>query len=258
MSGQRAAGWLAALCFRLIPEPSRFAAAVALAHALEPIVDRTRAYAERAKLRTDDLRETSLDLLLMMLTRYGATFQPSLRVEGFEQLPQPGQGPLLIVSPHTMLSMLFLRYLEDRGYSPFVIAEYPRLRIPGTRASARVLSQSPALLFRVRGLLARGRTIATMIDRDRPERRHLSVTTGAGDLFVSETCLQIALRQQAPIVFLAARMDDASNVVCRLGSPSGMARNVARIVDEFAEFVHASREIGGARRSGQMAATVTP
>ena len=238
MNSARFAGRLTAYCFRVFPMSRRFPAAVNVARWLEPVVRRTQAYADRARLQTDDLRETSLDLLLMMLTRHGTTFRPQLRVDGAEHLPPPGTRPILVVSPHTMLSMLFLRYLEDEGYAPFVIAEYPGLRIPGTRAPARTLSESPSLLFKVRRLLAEGQAIATMIDRDGPRRRHATVSGRDGQLFVSEACLRLALRLDAQVVFLATRMDDDSNIVCRLDSPSRQARRVPHLIAEFAAFVN--------------------
>jgi hypothetical protein len=243
MNGARLAGRLSAYFFRALPTSTRFPAAVRVARSLEPLVRRTRAYADRAKLQTDDSRETSLDLLLMMLTRHGTTFRPELRVDGVENLPPPGTRPILVVSPHTMLSMLFLRYLEDEGYAPVVIAEYPGLRIPGTREPARMLSQSPSLLFRVRRLLEERQTIATMIDRDGPRRRHATVSSRDGQLFISEACLRLALRCQAQVVFLATRMDDESNIVCRLDLPSRQARQVRQIIAEFAAFVNGTGNI---------------
>ena len=249
---RRAAGFVIAVLFRAIPRERRFAAAIVVARWLEPLIRRTRGYAERVKLKTDDLRETSLDLLLMMLTRHGSVFQPLLQLRGAEHLPAPASGPILVVSPHTMLSVLFLRHLEDAGYAPFVIAEYPRLRIPGTVTPARVLCESPALLFKVRSLLGQGRTVAAMIDRDRAERRHASVQTPASSLFISEACLQLAVRQRARIVFLATRMDDESGVVCQLGSPERRCGNIDTLIGEFAAFVEGSERIGRVRRSDRL------
>ena len=196
----------------------------------------THAYRQRAKLRTDDLRETSLELLLMMLTRHGATFVPVVRIDGAEHLPAPADGPLLIVSRHTMLSFLFLRYLEDAGHEPFVIAAYPGLRISGTRRPARVLDPSPMLLFKVRRLLADGRTITAMIDRDRPDRRSASIDTPDGPGFISAALLQLARRCGARIVFLSTRLNAEGAVVCRLVAAS-LEGDLAALIADFAAAV---------------------
>jgi lauroyl/myristoyl acyltransferase len=244
----RGAGRALAYAFRVLPERLRFRAATLVARWLEPAIAITPAFAARAKLRTDDLREISLDMLLMMLTRHGTTFRPALRIDGPEHLPPPGAGPVLVVSPHTMLSVLFLRHLEDAGYEPFVIAAYPGMRIPGTRNRARVLGPSPALLLKVRGILAEGGMVTAMIDRDRPERRNSSVETMGGPVFVSDALLQLAVRCAARIVFLATKMDDASCVVVRLSAPSGDTDHVAAIVAQFADFVDGAQLIGAIRR----------
>jgi hypothetical protein len=227
---------MTASAFRVLPEHRRFRVAVIAARWLAPIIRRTRGYAERAKLRTDSLRETSLELLLMMLTRHGTTFTPRLRVDGASHLPAPGTGPILVVSPHTMLSMVFLRHLEDEGLEPYVVAAYPHLRTPGTRSPARVLLPSPSLLFKVRRLFEEGRTVAAMIDRDRPERRSETMETSLGPLFVSAALLQLALRCRARIVFLATGCDGQSGIVSRLSSPRDRA-TLADVLADFRAFV---------------------
>jgi len=233
----RFAGAAVAWAFRIVPERHRFAVALRAARCLEPLVRRTSAYVERLKLRTDNLREISLDLLLLMLTRHGTTFTPRLEVQPAAHLPKPGTGPILVVSPHTMLSMLFLRYLEDRGYDPFVIAAYPGLRTPGTHRPARVLDPSSGLLLRVRRLLREGATVTAMIDRDRPERRNAEYHVSAGRMFVSDALLQLALQHDAQVVFLATRLDARACIVFNLGAPPRGASDVGGLAAAFADFV---------------------
>jgi hypothetical protein len=74
--------FLAVTCFIL----RRRAASVA--RWLEPMIARTRVYELRQRLPFDGLRETSLDLVLTMLTRYGTAFDPVIRIEGSECLPE--------------------------------------------------------------------------------------------------------------------------------------------------------------------------
>jgi hypothetical protein len=245
----RASGAVLALAFRLLPRTKRFRAARNVARCLEPLIARTAAYEERSRLGTDDLRETSLELVLMMLTRHGATFDPIMRIDGDVPLRRSGNCPTLIVAQHTMLSVLFLRHLEDAGHAPFVIAADPHLRIPGTMRPARVLCPSPALLFRVRRLLSDGRTIAAMIDRHAPERRGSRFETARGPLFLSDALLRLGLRTRAHIVFLATAIDDQARVVCRLSAPSIQSDNVEDVLADFVRFTDEGGQPGAAERS---------
>jgi hypothetical protein len=154
------------------------------------------------------------------------------------------------VGPHTMLSTLFIRYLDDAGHDPIVITADPDQGVPGRRARAHVLSPSPALLLKVRRSLEEGRTLAGMIDRGEPERRGSTVQTSAGPVFVSEALLQLAIRHRARIVFIATRLDQASRIVTRLSAPPRGASSVPEIVAAFADFVEDTQHHGGGRTSG--------
>jgi hypothetical protein len=243
----RSAGLAVAAGFRLVPEARRFDAAIAVARWLEPLIARTRGFQERARHRTDDLRETSLELLLMMLTRHGTTFQLMLRMEGAEHLPGAPNGGTLVVGSHMMLNNLFTRYLEDAGQQAFVISPDQHC-IAGTRTPARVLSPSAGLLFRVRRHLADGHTVVALIDRGAPERRNRAVQTASGTMLVSDALLQLAIRQNARVVFLAAKMDDSSRVVIRLSAPSSRT-DLNQILRDFADFIDEAQRIGALRRS---------
>jgi hypothetical protein len=234
----RAAGFAFALAFRVIPRKFRFQAAIIVARWIEPLVRRTRAYGDRAQFRTDGLRETSLELLLMMLSRHGTVFQPALHVDGLDHVPSGRNGGTLLVGPHTMLSRLFVRYLEDAGIETWVIdSANPNQRIPGTRAAARVLLPSATFFFKVRRLLADGKTVIAMIDRGAAEPRASSFETVAGRVFVSYPLLQIALRQRANVVFIAARVDEWSRVVIRLSVPAPDSRAVSDTLGDFVTFM---------------------
>src|SRR5687767_12870281 len=76
----RAAGRLVAVALRALPRRRRFGAAVSLARAIEPVIRRTGAYKTRRSHGSDTLREISLELILMVLTRYGTGFDPLLAV----------------------------------------------------------------------------------------------------------------------------------------------------------------------------------
>jgi hypothetical protein len=237
----RAAGFAISVLFRAIPEKHRFTAAIRLARAIQPLIARTRGYQHRSRLQTDSLRETTFELLLVILTRNGTTFPTPIRVEGAEHLPAPGAGATLIVGPHTMLSTLFIRFLEDRGLEPFIISANAFL-VPGTKTPVRVLLPSPQLLLKVRGLFREGRTIAAMIDRGEPERRNRAISREGGPLLVSYPLLRLAVAQGVRVIFIATRLDTQSRVVVRLSVPRGQHAHVDDLVSEFAEFVELATE----------------
>lgn len=250
----RACGAAIAFLFRSIPKRLRFGAAIPVARCLQPLIARTAAYTERRRLRTDDLLETSLELLLMMLTRHGTTFDLTMRVDGVEHLPEPRTGGTLVIAQHTMLSVLFLRYLEDSGHTPFVITVDRSLRVPGTRMPARVLWPSPDLLLKVRRVLNEGGTVAAMIDRDAPERRGSRFETARGPVFLSDALLKVGLRTGARIVFLKTTVDDTHRVVSRLARPSMASEGAEDVLVEFVRFAdHDDRAASAARRKRQPA-----
>jgi len=238
----RAAGLAAALAFRVIPVGFRFKIAIIVARSIEPLIARSRAYADRAQFRTDGLRETSLELLLMMLSRHGTVFHPTLHIDGLDHVPSASHGGTLIVGPHTMLTRLFVRYLEDAGIETWVIdSANPDQRIPGTRAAAHVLLPSAMFFFKVRRLLADGKTVISMIDRGEPESRASSVETGAGRVFVSYPLLQLALRQRATVVFVAASIDEWSRVVIRLSVPASESGALPDTLGDFVMFMNEAK-----------------
>jgi hypothetical protein len=244
------AGLALALAFRLLPKRARFRAAVLLARWLEPLFARTRAFAERARLRTDDPREISLDLLLMMLTRHGTTFDPLLEVEGLEHLGSPGGGPVLIASTHAMLGMIFVRWLEGRGYRTVTISAYP-FRFPGTRAQAPVVIPSPGLFLEIRQLFRSGRTVIAALDRAAPERRNTRVETAAGPILISEALMEFAMRRGVRIVFMTTLMDSSARIVTYLGASPAGRRPVREVTADFARFVdEAQRGRGVGRAAG--------
>ena len=232
----RAAGSALALLFRVIPERHRFKAAIRVASAIEPLIARTRGYQHRARLQTDSLRETSFELLLVILTRNGTTFPTPIRVEGAEHLPSPGGGATLIAGPHTMLSTLFIRFLEDRALEPLIISAN-EFAMPGTRTPVRVLLPSPRLLLQVRRALRQGRTIAAMIDRGAPERRNRAIPRANGPLLVSYPLLRLAVANGARVIFISTTLDSRSQVVVRLSVPRPESADVEDLLQEFAAFV---------------------
>jgi hypothetical protein len=231
----RLAGFAVALAFRALPKRSRFRWVVRVARCIEPVIVRTWAYEQRRELPFDGLRETSLDLVLTTLTRHGTTFNPTLRVEGLEHLPQPGVATFL-AGAHAMLSTTFLRYLDDIGHDSLIISADPAMRICGTKKRVNTLLPSTRLFFDVRKHLEEGGLIGAMIDRTNPERRNRLFANSRRPLRLSNALLRLALRCGARIVFIAARPGNNSEIVIELDEPSTPVTAEGALVD-FADFV---------------------
>ena len=233
----RAGGFIVALAFRCLPVPLRFRAAFVAARCLEFFIERTRVYETRKILLHDNLRETAVDLVLDHLTRHGTEFDPILEVHGAESLSSMGHGPALVIGVHTMLSMLFVRYVYDKGLDLRIITAVPLYRVPGTRKPARVLIPSPALLFDVRRGFKNGETLGAMIDRLNPDRRSSQFQSAAGSLTLSNTLIRLAVRHHAHIIFIATKLDERSHVVMRLGRPRSSSVAADDVISDFAQFV---------------------
>lgn len=239
----RTAGLVLALAFRIVPRRLRFRVAIVVARWLEPLIARTSAYERRRRhLRTDTLKEASLELLLMMLTRHGTEFDPILRIDGAEHVSE-NRGATVILSAHTMLSPLIMRHFADLGRKLFAIAAEADLRIPGTRVTGSILPPSPMLLLQVRRLFKEGQTVAAMIDRGDPERRNTIYQTTTGPMRISHALLHLALRHHARVLFLATRMDASSQIVMRLATPSPQSTTVPEILEDFVRFFDESQSL---------------
>lgn len=233
----RAGGFVVAIAFRVIPLRLRYRAAFVVARCLEFFIERTQVYETRKVLLHDNLRETAIDLVLDQLTRNGTEFDPILEVEGAESLRCMGHGPTLVIGVHTMLSMLFVRFVHDLGLDIRIITAVPRYRVPGTRKLARVLCPSPALLFDVRRGFRNGETLGAMIDRLNPDRRSSQFQSAAGSLTLSNTLIRLAVRHHANIIFIATKLNEHSKGVMRLARPQPSSVGADDIVSDFAQFV---------------------
>jgi hypothetical protein len=189
-------------------------------------------------MRTDGIRETSLDLVLMMLTRHGTRFDPQMTLHDSELLPTPETpGATLMVGPHTMLSHLFARRLYDGGVNPTCISVMP-FRISGTRTDAKVLIPSRTMFVTIRSIFAAGGTICALIDRGEEERRNQPIVTSRGEFLISTPLLELALRQRARILFMTARIAEDGHVVATVIRPrQDENTTIADLLGELAAFI---------------------
>jgi hypothetical protein len=227
------------LSFRLIPKRFRFRAAVRAARLLQPYIRRTQMYEFRIQQRADTIREITLDIVMRLLTRYGTTYDPIATVEGIEHLPVTDRpGPMLVVSPHMMLGMIFFRLLRERGWDNVLLATGGEMRVPGTREPIRVEpAPAPEMLLRVRRHFQEGRVVVAAIDRAEPERRNAVYQTRRGEMRFSHALFRLAANCGARVLFMGTWLDERSRIVLRLApahaaDPDGM-------LEEFLDFVDA-------------------
>jgi lauroyl/myristoyl acyltransferase len=230
---------------RAVPRRLRYGAAVRLARAATPLIRRTQAYGEQRKRNVDGAGEIALHFVLDTLTKHGTTFDPVIAVNGYEALERAlakGKGVLLI-TPHTVLSILAWRLIYDAGLNPVGIAADPQLRVSGTRVVGEMLQPSPTFLLEVRSKLRGGRLVCAMPDREEhQEGRTIEFETAGGKVIVATALMQVAARCGAEVVFYKAHFD-GRGVVADFAAPApesiGSADAVTR---DFAEFVRAHVE----------------
>lgn len=240
---------LAGVCFaaamRLLPRRRRFGVASLIARAAGPFVRRTAAYQQQRTGNVDGVREIALHLILNTLTKNGTEFDPVLTVRGLEGLKRAlasGEG-VLMLSPHTALSLLMVRVFHDAGLDPVVVAADPRMRVSGTRTAAQVVQPSPTFLVTIRSRLRGGRLVCAMPDKvEYREGRTVEFPTANGPVIVATALMQVAARCEANVGFFAVHAEGrgvVANIVTPPPSPPGSAE---AITGDFIEFVRAHVE----------------
>jgi lauroyl/myristoyl acyltransferase len=230
---------------RLIPRRRRFGVAAAMARAAAPLVRRTAAYREQRTLNVDGVREIALHLVLNALTKNGTEFDPLMTVRGFgglERALAAGKGVLLI-TPHTALSLLMVRFFHDAGLDPVVIAADPQMRVSGTVTAAQVVQPSPTFLVVTRNRLRGGKLVCAMPDRAEPiEGRTVEFLTANGRVIVATALMQLAARCEANVGFFEVHVEE-SGVVANIVTPqTASAGSADAITGDFIEFVRAHVE----------------
>jgi hypothetical protein len=209
---------------------------VRIARLLQPLIRRSEAYAARERLRTDGLAEIALDLVLLTLTRHGTEFDPTFTVIGEHLIPKPdAMRATLAVATHTMLATMLIRRALERGVMPVTVSAMP-MKVPGTRVDAAVALPSRTLLVTIRELFAKNGTVVAALDRADVERRNRPVPTARGDFLISTPIIELALRHDVRIIFLAAALDEDWELTVTLAEPA-RRNTVEEILDEFAAFI---------------------
>ncbi len=235
---------------RLIPRGRRFAAATRIARRASPLISRTAAYREQRRNNVDGVHDIALHFLLNTLTKNGTKFDPAIVVNGFEGLERAlatGKGVLLI-APHTALSLLIVRLVHDAGLDPIVVAVDPQMRVSGTKIMAQTVRPSRTFLLEVRSRLRGGRLVCAMPDRwEHQEGRTIEFATANGPVIIATPLMHLAARCGAEVLFVATHFDGrgvAANFAAPAPESAGSADAITR---DFIEFVRAHVEERSAR-----------
>lgn len=236
---------------RGVPRSWRFQAALWSARLLAPVIRTTAPYRERRTMLIDGPVEIALYLILAGLVRHGIDFELRLRVlnfERFEAAVRSGRGVLLI-SPHGVFGLAFLRYLDERGYhasvvSPFAKPDYPL----APKVPVQVITPGRSFLFEVRERFRKGEVVGAMIDRAEAVEGHtFPVEVRDGTLHLASALIHVAENAAAEVIFLRSWVEDNA-IVIELASPSsspkGGAESIAR---DFAQFIQRHVSTGANR-----------
>ncbi len=230
---------------RLIPRRRRFGVAILMARAAAPFFRRTEAFREQRKGNVDGVCEIALHFVLNTLTKNGIEFDPVMIVDGQEEVESAlaaGRGVLLI-SPHTALSLLVVRFFHDAGCDPIVIAADPQMRVSGTSVTATTIQPSPTFLVAARTRLRTGKLVCAMPDRaEHTEGRTVEFDTANGRIILAPALMQLAARCGAKVVFVKVYVEERGIIADMVSPPLSADSSADAITANFIEFVRAHVE----------------
>jgi len=227
----RGLGTLFGQLMRLVPVRRRFAAAVSVSRWLTPLLRNLPPFRERRQWLIDSDVETTLSFALTMINRAGLRYIPRLslrRFEIFSSAVEAGRG-VLLVGPHSMLSLLTVQYLGELGYSPAAVSCMPANDL-ASKPRMEVVKTGRGALLDARRRLGRGELVCAMLDRPAPTERPVEIETARGTLVASDSLIRIAVSAGARIVFGTSRLDAEGTVVGTFSAPTmgGTAEEVWR------------------------------
>jgi lauroyl/myristoyl acyltransferase len=238
------AGFWFAMAMRLIPRRKRFRVALLVTRAALPLIRRTEAYREQRQAKVDGIREIALYLILDCLTRHGTTFDPVIKITNYERVERAlaADRGVLLISPHTVLSLLLARLFHDAGRHAVIITTDSQMRVGGTILAAETIQPSPTFLVATRNRLRAGRLVCAMPDRTKTcEGRTVEFATSRGRIIIATALIQVAARSKTRVIFSEAHLDERG-IVINFAVPSSSSDSAEAITRDFIEFVRAHIE----------------
>lgn len=225
---------------RVVPRRYRFGAAMLVARAAVPLLRSTDAYRDQQIKKFHSPHEIALYFILNALTRNGTRFDPVFDVKGFEEFERAyaaGKG-VLVIGPHAALTLLMVRHFYDKGLDPVVVSPDPRMRVGGTRVTARTLQPSPTFLVKTRSRLRRGELVCAMPDRaEHHGARTVEFATDNGRVIVSPALMQVAARCGAAVIFTEVHVEGRALAATMAAPAPASASAPDAITKDFIEFV---------------------
>ena len=236
----RVAGRALGSALRVVPPGRRFAAALAAARTLSPVLHRLPLGARLPRGHTDTPLASALFSVLSHMHRRGITFPLPVRVEGSTEIlaPRDGRG-LLVVGPFSTLNSLMMRFLH-RHRPDMTIVTGNRLRYEciGDEATIPVIGKGPSFMVGVRQALGRGALVAAMIERWESGRRTVEFPTAGGPMLAADALVRLAARCDARVCFAAVRLDgDGAVVVALEAGPEIAPRSADADIAAYVAFV---------------------
>lgn len=233
-----------ALLMWAVPRRYRFSAALRLARVSTPIVRRIPWYRARRQLRLDGVSEIALYYALEIMTNSGALFDPVFHVEGGEVLCDALRGDqgVLLVGPHALLNLLVPRNLYDIGYVPTIVSATSSFHLYGTRLVAHSIRPSPTFMIRLRSVLRSGGIVCAMVDgKHTTGQKLIKFATIAGSMYISDALIRLALRCNARILFVSARLDQRRGLLLTFAEPAATPPCLTpeAITNDCVEFIQA-------------------
>jgi hypothetical protein len=220
-----------------VPARHRFSVALGASRAAAWLLPRSRLNVLRSPVESG--RDAVVGQVLRALRKRGIDHPLRVRVDGIRELDEAvasGRG-VLLVGPHTRLTIPALHHLHERGYDLAVVTWVP---VPPPEKSPVLpqIPRSPLLLVAVREALGEGRTVFAMIDRAEPlPGLTTPVRAAGGTLHVSDALLRLAARCGARTLFVASRAE-RGGIRCTIQAPRPAAGEAdAAGVESFTRFV---------------------
>lgn len=219
--------------FGVCPRRHRFTAARHLARPLRPLRRLISRYSTwRGGAHRVGYRNDALECVVNSLCNSDIEFDPTLVVRGADAI---GPGGAILVSAHTGLSPLFVRWLSDRGHRVSVVTKRKNRKIPGRRDPLEVIRPDSMMLVRVRQRVAAGGMVLLYIDSELPIEGWHKVQVKYGPLYVSDKIMRFAERARLPLLYCATRVQADGEIVARIVRPTSTSAAVA--FDEFCQFL---------------------
>ena len=150
--------------------------------------------------------------VLALATKLGVEYDPTIGHRGRDALDTAlaSSAGVLVLGVHAKLNYLAVRYLDDRGMAPHVVATYTDRRIFGRRYMPRYIGIDTRTLLDVRQALRQRSVVIALTDRGTSARHATGVDIEGTRIYLSNGLAAMAVATNARIVFMHPMLTGAS------------------------------------------------